>query len=402
MALRIPALALSLVFCGASVAAGLPSRAQEEPVDLDAAAPLPFSRPVRVVPLNATSTPLFLKRFADLLEARLKGRSVGYAMAVRHVGGATENRSGGLARRSPDAMPRMMTAADRLNVASVSKAVTAAATLRALVDTQVSVDGTITSFLPADWSLGPNVNTITFRELLTHRSGIRCAGGASFAALQQCLQAGVKLADKSSSSYNNTNYSLLYVIIPRLAKLPVPAPLANSGAFYSPLYINYVRNKVFKPAGMGTAINCKPLPAVALPALAYQYPQPIGPGESFGDWTSRCGSAGWNLSASQLATFTNALLFTDSILPETVRTQMKQGAIGLRATKLAPDLWAYSKGGFFPGKRKDGSLWNNGELHSLVVGFSNQISVGIIVNSQMSAGPDLLSAAVEAMQEALD
>ena len=402
MTLRMRALVVSLLFGSATLGMLPPAYSQDDHLDLEEQVPLQLSRPVRLVELDVTSTPAFLKRFADLLESRLRGRSVGYAIAVRHANGVSQARAGGAARRAPDAMPRLMTATDRLNVASVSKAITASALLRALLDRKVSVDAPVYPYLPSDWTLGANVKSITFRELLGHRSGIRCAGGASFAALRQCLQAGVKLTDKNSSSYNNTNYSLLYVIIPKLANLPLPVPSEIAAPLYSPLYIGYVRSKVFSPAGMGASIDCKPLPSLAFPALAYQYPLPIIAGESFGDWTTRCGSAGWNLSAAQLATFTNALLFTNSILPASVRAQVMQGGLGLRVTQLAPGLASYSKGGFFPGKRSDGSLWNKGELHSLIVGFSNQVSVGIIVNSQLSAGPDLLTAAVGAMQEALE
>ena len=73
------------------------------------------------------ANPLFLSGFANKLDARLKGRSVGYAFAVIDNSGNVVGGGGGDARRAPDPNPRKMTMNDKLNIASVSKTITAAA-----------------------------------------------------------------------------------------------------------------------------------------------------------------------------------------------------------------------------------------------------------------------------------
>jgi hypothetical protein len=73
--------------------------------------------------------PLFLSAFSNKLDARLKNKSVGYSFAVVDQAGHVVGGGGGDARRAPDASPRKMTMDDKLNIASVSKTITAAAVL---------------------------------------------------------------------------------------------------------------------------------------------------------------------------------------------------------------------------------------------------------------------------------
>jgi hypothetical protein len=44
----------------------------------------------------------------------------------------------------------------------------------------LSIDSRIAPFLPPDWVKGPGIDTITFRELLTHRAGFRLDSGLVF------------------------------------------------------------------------------------------------------------------------------------------------------------------------------------------------------------------------------
>ena len=45
----------------------------------------------------------------------------------------------------------------------------------------LGIDSQISPFLPPDWVKGPGVDTITFRDLLTHRAGFRLDSGLVFA-----------------------------------------------------------------------------------------------------------------------------------------------------------------------------------------------------------------------------
>ena len=90
---------------------------------------------------------------------------------------------GGLARISKDAPQMNMSVDVKYTTASVSKSPTTAALLKLLDNTDLEnkglnidqkLDEKIFDYLPYNWKPGANVNTITFRELLKHRSGLRC------------------------------------------------------------------------------------------------------------------------------------------------------------------------------------------------------------------------------------
>jgi len=347
----------------------------------------------------------FLTKYADKLEARLKGKSVGYSFTVAGVGAnSMVSRAGGDARRAPDANPRKMTADDKFNIASVSKTITAAAVLKILNEKKINVDALVHTFLHPQWKLGNNVKTITFRELLTHRSGIRCEKEVTFLNLRECLADGVSLADKKTQKYNNMNFALFRVIIPNLNGFGGGSTADNSignsiaAASYAQLYEKYVRENIFSPIGL-RGIELKPV--ATNPALAYQFPGPVGAGDSFGDMTETSASRGWNMSSKQLAVFLHNLLYTERILPKAVTKQMKDEQLGLWKAEIQGTLVDYEHGGYYPGKNDQGGLFNKGEMNTLALAFPNGVSVAIIINSQYGPGLSTANAAREAMKEAL-
>ena len=237
-------------------------------------------------PIEPAFNPLALAKFADTLEARIKGKCVGYEFVVSFRDGQRIARAGGDSRRQPDLPPRKMTVDEKFNVASVSKTVTAAAVLKLLHEKDVSVDSPVAPYLPPTWTLGKNIKTITFRELLTHHSGIRCTTEESYKLLEECVFDGIELADKKRSDlYNNNNFALFRMIIPRLngfnGAIPFPdgtGAVGNVGLNYSKAYMSYVQAHVFAPAGL-SGIQCKP---DATPGLCYQYPEPVQAGDVIG------------------------------------------------------------------------------------------------------------------------
>lgn len=354
--------------------------------------------------LQKTISQQLLTTFADNLEARLKGKSVGYSFFISRNGLIGVGRAGGDARRSPDPNPRKWTFEDKINIASVSKTFTAAAVMKLLDQKQISVDSLVHPYMPADWTLGANVKTITFRELLTHRAGVRCDAEVTYVNVRQCFENGVKLTDKSSQKYNNNNYAVFRMIIPVLtgfknatAKNSIGDGIASTT--YSNLFMDYIRSNVFAPAGL-SGIDCKPV--ATNPALSYQFPSPIIAGESFGDMTGTNASRGWNMSAKQLAVVMTNLLDSEKILPAGVTQKMKDGQLGLWVDKTAvPGIVSYEHGGFYPGKNDSGGLFNNGELNSLMINFSNGINVGVLINSQFGPNQSMPDAVKAALADSL-
>jgi CubicO group peptidase (beta-lactamase class C family) len=340
--------------------------------------------------------PLFLSAFSNKLDARLKNKSVGYAFAVVDQSGNVAGGGGGEARRAPDGNPRKMTMDDKLNIASVSKTITAAAVMKLLNQKRISVDAQVHPYLPLNWTLGANVKALTFRELLTHRSGLRCPKEVTYLNLRECLAAGINPALKSQQVYNNSNFALFRMIIPRLSGFDggntADNAIGNSIASgtYSGLYAEYIRKNILAPAGL-TGIDLKPV--ATNPALCYQFPTPKVAGESFGDMTETSASRGWNMSARQIALFFHALFDTEKIVPAHVSKKMKDDQLGIWRDMSLGTISAYEHGGFYPGAQ------NKGELNSYGVTFSNGVTVAVIVNSQFGPGQSIPAEVKAALKE---
>jgi Beta-lactamase len=90
---------------------------------------------------------------------------VGYVVTV-----GTVPIFGGNSNLSP---PTATLPGDITNIASVSKMLTTFAVLKSLANHNISLDSSIFPYLYADWqsAAGANIKKITFRDLLTHRSG---------------------------------------------------------------------------------------------------------------------------------------------------------------------------------------------------------------------------------------
>src|SRR6185503_3474023 len=130
-----------------------------------------------------------LRRFADGIEASLQGRVAKYGFEVRR-GRSVIRRAEGPKRTAFDPPASSFTALDRFNPASVSKVVTAVATLQLLTKKAVSLDDPVYTYLPPDWQIPANNRTITFREVIRHRSGLSgtVAGGNEYEHVRRVME----------------------------------------------------------------------------------------------------------------------------------------------------------------------------------------------------------------------
>jgi CubicO group peptidase (beta-lactamase class C family) len=347
-------------------------------------------RTAAVPPAQAAPQPAeraFLDNFARSIEQRFAGKSVGYAVVAMLPSGASVTRAGGDARRAPDPFPRALSVDDKITVASVSKTMTAAAAMKLLALRKLSVDAPVWPYLPSDWKLGPNAKSITFRELLTHRAGIRCPTQPDYAGVRTCFETGIQLSDKAEQKYNNTNFAVFRILIPRLDGIPDilmgdlamreqrgdSAPIA---AMFATRYQEILNREVFAPAGF-PPMFCRytdPRPALSYKTLNATDPydfSKVAPGEDRGDFSNRCGSAGWFFSARQLAIFMHALMHTSKILPVEIVAQMKAERLGLWPSDHGAGLTSHSHGGYHPG------AMNRGEIGTAIFTFSNGLTVGL-------------------------
>src|SRR5205823_2675644 len=140
------------------------------------------------------------------------------------------------------------------NIASVSKTLTAVAVLQLLAKDGLTVDSKMSPYLYPDWPKGQNIDQISFRQLLTHRSGIRTdCGGAktTYAILKGLIASGVQSADMNVASYNNCNFAIFRELLPALENQPInkiaDGPLRAKQS--ATMYIDYMNANVFSPVG---------------------------------------------------------------------------------------------------------------------------------------------------------
>jgi len=151
------------------------------------------------------------------IDRAINQQAVGYTYLILAHGRVVAKKTFGLARTDADPPVVALSAHDRMKIASVTKTLTAVAALKLLVAKHVSIDTPIYFYLPKSWTLGPNVKTITFRELLTHTSGIRSSHdlATGYDDLRTLIAEGINLSDKVYH-YQNHNFALFRILIPYL------------------------------------------------------------------------------------------------------------------------------------------------------------------------------------------
>jgi len=279
-----------------------------------------------------------VSRFSANISKALHNKVVGY---VSIVGGA-RTMFEGQARTSADPPRTAMLPDLPTNIASVTKVLTTIAVVQSLAKHGLTLDTKIWPYLYRDWHRGPLINTITFRDLLTHAAGFRANCGGSnttYAILKQQIASGVKKSDMVDSSgnrvhaYNNCNFAIFRELLPQMERRsirlqPESVRAAQSAAFY----IAYMNEHVFKPVGVPTRA-CRPpkgpnnMGTYRYPAmLSYPFPAGTTHGNDWGDWTLACGGGGWVLSAGDLYRVVNDLARGHALITAAEKAEMNASA----------------------------------------------------------------------------
>ena len=310
VALGVAALAASCV-CGCS--GGPNARGPTTPP------PVPAGSADRVCAVSAC---ISLSRLASSIDTQLKGNVIGYVALI----GTSKAVASGLARTAADPPQLAMGPDVMVNVASVGKMFTTIAILKSLARHHLSIDSPIWPFLPPDWVKGPGIDTITFRELLTHRAGFRLDSGRVFetddAAREQVRQ-GIQQIDKHVADYNNINFTIFGDMLPFMEGVRDPGPAARAAAA-TRFFISYLQRQVFDPVGVKDA-TCAPVRGAMLmypppgPGTASGAPAPVGP--------SACSAGGWFMTPASLRRELEGLI-SGRLLSGRQRQQMDGNCLG--------------------------------------------------------------------------
>ena len=112
--------------------------------------------------------------FVTALNAALAVNTAGYVMQLRQHGQPIASAEFGWAHDPADGSESWAQTV-RMHIASCSKLITAIAMTRTLAAHNLAASTKIINFLPDYWAKGPNIDKITFAQLLTHTSGFRVA-----------------------------------------------------------------------------------------------------------------------------------------------------------------------------------------------------------------------------------
>lgn len=343
-------------------------------------------------PINGTiqsNDPVFnMDKFEENIRTMLRGQTTGYVYALNQNGQLKKSGDTGFARIQMDGGVQQ-SPSRRMNIASLTKTITAVAVLQLLERRGLSIDSTITPWLPADWTLGPNVDTLRFRDLLTHRTGFNSANSnfnntLSFSALRDSVETGV--VNPTVSSYLNMNFALFRVIIPALWKGLSGSPSigeinATSASFF---YRLYIQQEIFDKIG-AMNVDCVNPPSQD-PTLFYTA-NISSPGVDYGNWTMICGGGGFYLSAIDLANFMANIRYNNTILSESNRQIMDANYLGWRegnARMFGTKGEYFNHGGAITMNGPTGG--SSGNMLGLIVKYPNNVEAVLMTNSDIANG----------------
>lgn len=262
----------------------------------------------------------------------------------------------------------------RMQIASVSKPITAVAILNLLEDLPNVHEGSpIYPYLPSRWSLGPNMQNLTFENLLTHKTGLLLdAHPHSFNDLRDMVQGGLNEGQRGNTfMYSNSNYALCRIIIPILAGKVTPEQANSGNGQLADLFVKYVNEEIFGKANLDEAF-CKP---TGSPVKYYNCA--TNQINNASDHTNRAGAYGWHLSAFDLGAFMAHLRYDNNILKPETRELMDQKRLGWQPASKASE---YSDYRHHSGQWHYGNQ-NAGGMRSIVIKFTDlKVEASLLVN----------------------
>ncbi len=282
------------------------------------------------------------------LQANLATELKGYTYLITKDGQVQRTHSKGEARSPQDGF-QPWNEFQKMHIASISKTITTVATLRLLKLKGLSPDEKIYKYLPPDWEIGPNVQYLSFRDLMSHRAGF--LDKINSAPTLSTKYDGLKIMVANGTNglktrqYSNVHHALLRIILPVLIDYPHTSATTYDEALTARRYEEIVKSLVFDPLGIQAALlDDDPQTGV----LAYSAASdPHGTYESF-DYRLESGGYGWVLSARDVATFWSYLWHSDELLDEAQRQDMRGSEMGLWNSGDAKGGRYYCKlGGWF-------------------------------------------------------
>ncbi len=237
-------------------------------------------------------------------------------------------------------------------IGSVSKFIAAVAVLKVFEekfgDPMAMLETRIAGFLPKSWKVGFNVERLTFKQLLQHRSGIRTSASPSYLSLKYLMEGGV--ATNKAQVYANANFALMRVLVPIMIGVVENTWESTQDddvmrGKTADAFLDYLQKNLFVPYGILADVR----PFGPDPARYYKYPideETKGENIENDPLKERLGGGGMVMSSVAVANFLAVLNNTNNILEPSTRQLLYENLLGLDASRVRRRHgYYYHKGG---------------------------------------------------------
>lgn len=334
----------------------------------------------------------YIKRLVKIIDDSLKGKGFGYSFAVSKRGLVVGSGAGGFLSRSIEmAGEKALTQDSRMQIASMTKTITAVAFIKIAKERGINLTDHIAKYLPPAWKQGGGISQITFRDLLKHQSGIiglgsYCLNGSYvenyWFGLKNLIAKGVKTENYGNQCYQNSNYGMFRVLIPALMGYKFTGDDAIDDEQTQRMYESYVQDNIMKKTGVTSGELLNNL--ADSPSFGYEHPYTTGSyGFNPGIFGAVVGGYGYYLSANEAGGLYAKIFSSDdqSVITTALKDSILSNGIA-NYSAITPqgqfwyhDGWWYSNfgNGLFKGFR---SVWMKCPDDITVVLFTNSLRHG--------------------------
>ena len=334
--------------------------------------------------------------FRSKIDAYLKTQNLaGYGFSII-VNGQTQNPGNGgdgWARKAVDSPSLKHGGTIRNELASCSKFITALSVGRALEMAGLSLDDKIWPYVPTYMTPSTGFKNISFRQLLSHHSGVKNYGSQNDADnghltdMEHTIEDGIDGNTYDTYVYSNMGYALGRILVPyiiwkkvqKLSTAEIQAKEVNKAQLDYTLadcFLQFTQTNVFYKAGLS---DWNQIGATYWgnnqPTLYYASTNAAETGASKTSDIRNLGPGGFDLSAQELAMVVTAAR-TNKIISSDLLAQFKAGY--KKAQMGFDDAMAGKYGNYY---------WKNGgtdRAESVLVDFDGpqtNVQVAVVANS---------------------
>ncbi len=336
-----------------------------------------------------TNTPVFN---LDLFEQNVinyvnagNNTPVGWSYTISSNGNLARSNAYGKARTTIDGALDF-TLNKEINVASISKFYTAIGVMQLLEANNLTIEDKIAEWLPSSWAQGPGVSDLSFRDLLTHRSGLESANNnfnttLGYQGLAVCTRTGV--VNSKNFRYLNANFALFRVLIPSLwSAVSNNAIDIENDANTQFMYLLYMQENIFDKLSL-PLVGCVPEDE-NISTLYYNVNAPNNntTGRFYGSWNHIAGGGGYFMTPLEMAKVIAFYEHTEILVTEDQRDIMKLHRIGMDRADPNDEIHGnyYGKNGSI-GTSDDPTV-SKGVLTQMVMFPINGIDCVVVMNTQ--------------------